>query len=85
MVACIDGCLDAVAAALNRTELIIEKQPVWRILEPDRYMRNLFKARMQFDPIGTFETNIKQAQIAGQILGLHWVHLILSELNSAKI
>ena len=84
VVACIDGCLDAAAAALNRTELIIEKQPVWRILEPDRYMRNLFKARMQFDPIGTFESNIRQAQIAGQILGLHWVYLIKSKLTFSE-
>lgn len=80
-VACVDGCLDAAAAALNRTELIIEKPPVWRIFPPDRYMQTLFKARMKFDPIGTFEANIKQAQIAGQILGLHWVYLIKTKFT----
>ena len=84
VVACVDGCLDAAAAALNRTELIIEKPPLWRIFLPDRYTRTLFKARMKFDPIGTFETNIRQAQIAGQILGLHWVYLIKSKLTFSE-
>ena len=85
MVACIDGCLDAAAAALNRTALITDKPPVWRIFPPDRYMRTVFKARMKFDPIGTFEANIKQAQIAGQILGLHWVHIIFSKPKRRKL
>ena len=84
MVACIDGCLDAAAAALNRPELIIEKPPVWRIFPPDKYMKSLFKARMKFDPIGTFEANIKQAQIAGQILGLYWIYLMKSKFTFSE-
>lgn len=80
-VACIDACLDAAAAALNCTELIVQKPLISRIFEPDRYMRTSFKSRIKFDPIGTFETNIRQAQIAGQILGLHWVYLIKSEFT----